>query len=64
MSKYVKRNDHPGIIYVDKKSLKIYQLKADGSALDLDNPLSGISLLLYKYVGENNNFKQYHLKLK
>lgn len=63
MSKYITRKDHPGVIYVSKgDDGKIYQLNADGSALDLDNPLSGINLLLYKYVSENNNFKQYHLK--
>lgn len=62
MSKYIKRKDHPGIIYISKKNGKIYQLKEDGSELDLDKPLDGISLLLYKWVSENNAFKQYHLK--
>lgn len=60
--KYVKRNDHPGIIYVSKTSGEIYQLNADQSAIDLENPLSGINMMLYKYVDENNIFKIYHLK--
>lgn len=59
---YIKRSEHPGIIYVSKESGKIYQLKEDGSELDSDKPLDGINLLLYKYVNENNLFKIYHFK--
>lgn len=60
--KYIKRNDHPGIIHVSKETGKIYQLKADNSELDLDNPLEGINLLLYRYVSETNLYKCYHKK--
>lgn len=59
---YLKQKDHPGIIYVSKETGKIYQLKDDGSELDTENELTGINLMLYKYVSENNVFKQYHLK--
>lgn len=56
---YITRNDYPGIIYVSKETGKIYQLKPDGSELDMDNPLSGVNLLLYKYVSKNNLFKRF-----
>jgi hypothetical protein len=62
MGKYLKAKDQPGIIYVSKISGEIYKLKNDGAEIDLETPLPGINLMLYKYVGQNNNFKIYHLK--
>lgn len=64
-SKYFKKNftgDNPKQIYVSKKTGKVFMLKATEDEIDLDNPITGISLLCYDFVSENNSFKIYDLK--
>lgn len=40
----------------------VYPLTEDGSAIDLDNEMSGFDLPKYKFIGENNQFNIYELK--
>ena len=54
--------DNPMRVYVSKKNGNVYALSQDETTIEINKPLTGLSLLLYNYVGENNVFKIYDLK--
>jgi hypothetical protein len=50
-------------VYISKKNRNAYPLTEDGSAIDIDNPLTVIQMKKYKLVGSNNQFDIYDLRI-